>query len=486
VSRDRVGGWRAVPPSLVAAAGASVVVALFVILKLSAGFPFVFDDEHNYFAMGQLLASGEVPYRDFILEHPPLEVLLIGLCDAAFGSHYLLYKGLLLLFSVILGALLFLTVEGEHGPLAAFFSCALLFSADTYFIESTFMRGHNSGLVLVALASLLSRRQTHQWLAGVVFGLAFLTGLYAIIPFATFLAYQWLIEEQGKVLGRNVLEMLGGFCLTALSGQLLILLVAGRGYIDQVFLYQLYRSSGWDWTTQVIRETVLANAPVFVCGLLGLVLLRKKDIWHERLFLLGFVPGILSISKIFRMYFLMPIYFLAIPGGALLARICHGAKRFKPLAIVGLAAAMTVPATLSFRHYRLYNQKWEVPGVQELTETIRAGTEKDDLIFGGLVVPLFAFLTGRRVFGNALYTDIEMFDSGLLDLDVIRGALASNPRVKFVVMTDHGGYLSARGGRLNAVLSRYFRGVGGYRGAGDTVYLLRRVAVAPPGHAPTP
>ena len=96
-----------------------------------------------------------------------------------------------------------------------------------------------------------------------------------------------------------------------------------------------------------------------------------------------------------------------------------------------------------------------------------------------MATPLFSFLTDRRILGNAHITDTETFANGLLDLEALRDSLASDARIKFVIMTDHGGYLSTQNGRLIGVLSRYFRTVGAYRGVGETIYLWRRVAAEP-------
>ncbi len=450
---------------------------LFVVLKVQAGFPFLFDDEHRYFAMGQLISRGEIPYRDFLLTHPALGVLLIGLCDAVAGSHYLLYKAMLLGFSLLLTLFLFITVRTEHGPLAAFFSCGLFLSAETYLVESTFMRGFNLGLVFIGLASYLSRKQARQLLAGAVFGLAFLTGLYAIVPLATFCTYQWWTRG-----ARAAMRMTAGFLLVALPGQLVFLILAGRSYLEQVYLFHTHRNAGWEWTVEILRQVGTANVPLIACGLLGLFLLRPRSLWQERLFLCGFTPAILSFSKIFRSYFLMPIYFLSIPGGVLLARICSWQRRLTPIAVLVATLFILATGSVSFRHYLDYNRKWPIPGVEEVTDTIRSETEEGDLIFGGLVAPLFSFLTGRRVLDNALYTDMEVFNAGLLNIDHLRQELSRNRRIKFVVMTRKGGFLSAGRGLLNRTLRAYFFQVGRYRSSEETIYLLERVGAEPEAH----
>ncbi len=447
-------------------------VFAFISLKVHFGFPYLFDDEHRYFAMGQLMSRGAFPYRDFILTHPPLGVLLIALCDATFGSHYLLYKGLLLLFSIGIAALLFVTAREEYGSLAGFFSCALLLSSRTYFIESTYMRGFNLGLLLIALAAFLSRKLERQWIAGAVLGSAFLTGVYAVIPLLAFLLCQF--RWRGK---RRALEILTGFLLVALPLQIPFLLIAGRAYFDQVYLFHAKRQATWTWTFNVLRDVGPANLPLFACGIAGLFLVRAKHLWQERLLIVIFTPAILSFSKIFNSYFLLPMYFLAIAGGALLAQACTRMRNLGLALALGIGFLLAASLGHSFHHYVEYNETWVVPGVEEIATTVRAGSTPKDLIFGGVVAPLFSFLTQRGVLYNALYTDTETFAAGLLRLEDVREALRTDPRVKFVVMTNRGGYLSVRGGHLDQTLLRYFRRVGRYSGPAETLYLFERVYV---------
>jgi len=459
------------PQAALVCATAAFVFA-FVSLKVHFGFPYLFDDEYRYFAMGQLMSSGAFPYRDFILTHPPLGVLLIALCDATFGSHYLVYKGLLLLFSIAIAALLFFTVEKEYGSLAGFFSCALLLSSRTYFIESTYMRGFNLGLLLIALAAFLSRKLERQWLAGALLGSAFLTGLYAAVPLLAFTLYQFGWRDK-----RRALEMVTGFLLVALPLQLPFLLIAGRSYFDQVYLFHAKRQATWTWTFNVLRDVGPANLPLFVCGIAGLFLVRARHLWQERLVIVIFTPAILSFSKIFNSYFLLPMYFLAIAGGALLAQACARTRNLGLTLPLGIGLLLAASLGHSFHRYVEYNETWVVPGVEEIAATVRAKSEPDDLIFGGVVAPLVSFLTQRSVLYNALYTDTETFAAGLLRLEDLREALRSEPRVKFVVMTERGGYLSARGGHLNQTLLRYFRQIGRYTGPAETLYLFERAYV---------
>lgn len=280
---------------------AALLLALFVVMKSYSVRPDL-GDEAIYFYDGAALATGKLPYRDFTLAHPPLQVLLLAPLFALFGPSWWLGK-LITPLLALLSALLVLRLArrslpvrpggeaaapsvaahaGPDGPgarwegwgwaswLAGLVALGLFVTSYDVLRCSSHYTGADLGTVL-ALASLersLARRPVQ---AGLLAALAGLTGFYAA-P-APVVAGGLLFLLPGRSGRKDLLRFVlaaGGLFLAV---NLLCVAVAGRAYLDQVYLFHLAKPAHKGGNLPLWHALARDNLLLVAGGVLGALLL---------------------------------------------------------------------------------------------------------------------------------------------------------------------------------------------------------------------
>src|SRR6056297_861646 len=192
-----------------------VLVAFsFVLIKVFQ-IKFKFSDGNIYFYMGDALLRGELPYADFFLASPPLQVLVIS---GFLGVIRLL--GLKLIFLKLV-------------PIIAsvIFSFSVLTTSD-----------YSSGVHLTTMFFVISlyfvvNKKKPLW--GVVFSaLALLTRLYVAPAILGLLIYLLLKDR------KNFLRFSLSLGLLFVSINLVLLGFFGADYFESVYRYHLLKSEG--------------------------------------------------------------------------------------------------------------------------------------------------------------------------------------------------------------------------------------------------
>ncbi|MHA1575374.1 MAG: hypothetical protein ACTSXL_04465 [Alphaproteobacteria bacterium] len=96
------------------------------IIFLAIKIPFIsfkFSDENTYFLMAKQITQDQIPYKDFFLANPPLQVYLLAFFMLFINKNYLLLKLIPLVFSILTAFFVFLIGEKlwnkKHGLFAS-------------------------------------------------------------------------------------------------------------------------------------------------------------------------------------------------------------------------------------------------------------------------------------------------------------------------------------------------------------------------------
>jgi 4-amino-4-deoxy-L-arabinose transferase-like glycosyltransferase len=200
-------------------------------------------DEGTYLYAGKLVSSGQVPYRDFLLTHPPVIAYLAGLWVAVFGSGVMPARigyAILVLASTLPLSALTRTLTGSRlaGLLAmSSYTAGMLLVANmgrTIRLEPLM----NAALIAAVAVYLLAPRRA-PWLAaaGMLFALAVLVKLVAVIPIGVLLAAELWLRRDG---------LIRRWALTAAGAAAVLLpaaavLLSEPRFVEDVFVLQLER-----------------------------------------------------------------------------------------------------------------------------------------------------------------------------------------------------------------------------------------------------
>ncbi|MDY0062251.1 MAG: hypothetical protein RBU45_20735, partial [Myxococcota bacterium] len=385
-------GWRTAWRDPLAWLLVLLLTLLFATLKTYGLRPDL-GDEGIYFYDALATAQGAIPYRDYPLAHPPLNILLLAGLYLLFGPSVLLGKLLPPLCALGTGLLLLRLGRRHLGPaldrsrstpggspapapgtgwIVGLGALALYLTAFDLLRCSTHFTGANLGTLLAvwAVERALARRPLQ---AGSLVGLAALAGLYAA-PAPALAAFLLLLPAR-RAVGRFVAALAGVFA----GANLLCLVVAGRAFVDQVYLFHLAKPPHRGGNLPLWQALARDNLPLVGLGLCGLllgigVLLQRgrrapaartpapppppasssppapvsRPIAAAILALAGSAGVVLLLNRVFTYYF-VPLYpWLALLGGLYLAWVAGLARESRrlpvQLATIGLALLLTLAA----------------------------------------------------------------------------------------------------------------------------------------------
>jgi hypothetical protein len=225
-------------------------------------------DDGVYFSAAVRLVHGVVPYRDYVLVHPPLIALLlapfavlgqfVGTADAFVMAR---------LATVVVGAadvVLIGLLLRRFGTRAVVFGCAVLAldgaavrSAETIYLEPYVVLLTLSGLLVLFDGTGLAGPR-RQFVGSVLIGLACATKIWAIVPAVVLVAVAAMFPASGSrragQFGRVAAGITAGFVVPVLP----FAATAPRRFVHDVFISQLDRHGP--------RQPV----PVRVASMLGL------------------------------------------------------------------------------------------------------------------------------------------------------------------------------------------------------------------------
>ena len=368
------------------------ILLLYAFVKFQ-GISYSISDENTYFFMAKTLADGKLPYRDFFLSHPPLQILILALAIKVAGVHFILLKLVSTLFIAGAGILLYLLGKRLYGRVVGFLALLLfLFSFDSLRF-STFGSGISITLFFLVLGYYLHFLERHAF-AGASFALAVLTS-YLAAPFGAFyIGYLFFKDRKG------VLKAGLGFFGVILFALIALFSFSGWDFVEQTVLYHLAKPSSGTARFSLLFKQFLGEWLLFF-PLLFLPF-SKKARGHLILgSIVAYLLFLLSFQKPFAFYYFLLYPFLALLSASVVAGIgwmAHvkltAAKHHVVFVLFFIVAALSSYSAFSY----LIDNRQEVKAIPEMVEYINSHTTYSDSLFGDdSLVPLIALLSDRRI-----------------------------------------------------------------------------------------
>ena len=391
--------------------------AVFIAVKLSAAHYSV-SDENTYYKMGQLVAGGQVPYKDFFFAHLPLQVYLYAVVFKLFGFNLAILKLLSAAAVAVTAAFVFALTKSRIGTAMASAAAMLfLFSYGTL-LFSNYPTGLELAMPFV-IAAFYFFLQKRPLLCGLMLGISTITYQLSVLTLPIFFGAAALMLKEKKALVR----MAAGFAAVAGAVSLVFLLAAGWEFIRQVLLYHLQKPAEDIDKSDIFIRIIKTNWLLF--GLAALAVAsryRKKTTLLMSLALaLVYILAFPFIKTAFNYYLLYAFPFLAIIGGyGLLTLQEFLAERIKlrnwlaAAAVIALVALSCFFATRQFQDYDFQ----DFDSAQEIADYVKANSRQEQTIFGDdSTVPLVSLLSGREIALNYADNNAMRYRSGITDME---------------------------------------------------------------------
>jgi len=421
---------------LVLAAAGYLWAKSFALHYVSSG------DENTYYYMAKLMAGGKLFYRDFFFAHPPLQLLLLTAVYLCFGFNLVALKLTAFLPPLLGAAFLYRQFCRGKQPLAGgFFLLIFLFNYEFLKITS-----HPFGLNLTVFFLMLSLYyfiEKKPFPAGLMWGLASLTGFYAL-PWGLVPIGFYLLRGERRA---GWFLFPAGFLLTfgAVNGFLLFLW--GRRYLEPVFIYHLIKPRGRELVSDIYIQVARRNFSIFFLPFL--YLWAKKDPLRNAVLAAGllYLVFLASLNPLFTQYFMLPMPFLAWISAVSLASLLEGItvrSRRGWAAVISVLIILAVNAD-NIRRYIRHERGTGFVTVRGCVDFIEKNSAPGDLIFGHVTTaPLLALLTGRNIALDLVDTNFMRFRSGLTGLDQVLSELVQEKRLKFMITRENRLWLDPR------------------------------------------
>ena len=217
------------------ATAVTVTLALYALLK-THGMRAADGDENIYFYMANLLAHGQLPYRDFFFAHPPVHLIVPAILFKLFGFSLPLAKVIAPLAAAGAGLFAWGLARARLGRLTALFALVAFLFASELLKASTNLTGVNLTLLFIAAGTWAALTE-RLLLGGVLLGLAASTGFYAIAGFAV------LAVALAFTRWRRAARFAGGFALVFGAINLTFWAIGGDAFVDGVYRYHLLKAA---------------------------------------------------------------------------------------------------------------------------------------------------------------------------------------------------------------------------------------------------
>lgn len=412
-----------------------LILILIILIFLGIKIPqidFRYGDENIYFKMGNLIAHGQLPYQDFFLASPPLQILLISLIIFIFNFNIFLLKIIPLLFIAGSAFLIYKILNIYKQKLAGVFAVILYLFSFLILTTSDYFSGVHL-TVFLCLASIYLLFKKHPVWAGFLCALALLTRFYAAPVVLALIIFILLDKDQRKCLWKFILSS----GLIFISINLILYFIFKQNYIQDVLFYHLLKVEEqsrlgvfkffiqWDWPI-----LVLAGMAFFIIKIKKLIL-PLTGIIFTSLFLFIF-------QDIYYLYFNLLLPFIVILAGLFLAKIINISSLYKKSFFYCASGAIILAVILlSLTHLNFYLKDHantaRIDYIHDLNNFIIKNNNSQDEIYGSFeITPLVSIMTGREITSNFIDTNSKTFSTGMFNLDT-REKILKNNKTKFIL-----------------------------------------------------
>ncbi len=405
----------------------AVLSAAFFALE-ATHFRYSVSDENTYIYMAKAVSEGQLPYRDFFLAHPPLDILFLALVYAVFGFNLFVLKATSPLLIILAAAFLFKLVRDKAGGKEAVIAASLFYFSYDALRFSTFAVWivMSTALIVISIFFALNKRYV---VAGVIMAAACLTGLFSLFGALAAMAYLFVADRKGLV------RFAAAFLAVFVTANIVLLLLFKGSYVESVYYYHFAKPA--EGTNKAALFFQFAKVNPVLAGFALLFLFSRQKMRHLFVFsglivaAYGFALMFL-VGKVFVYYFLPLIPFLAIIGAHGASDMIERAGNRRSQAFAFVATAIIVSSLIS-GYYFLANTFQDFEDAGKIASYIRANSLPSDTIFGDdSITPLLAILSERKIAFSMIDSNSLRWRSGLLDInDTI--VQIKQQRVRFVI-----------------------------------------------------
>jgi len=383
-------------------------------------------DEHTYFYMGKLITKGILPYKDFFLSRPPLQVYLISVIYKIFGFNLFMLK-LVPLLSIIFSAFFIFKIMKKYSNISAIIAVLLFLFSHRVMFEATYFLGVNLTTMFTVIGFYFLMSRKRYLLSGLFFGIAGITGLYSLVP--TLVIFVVLLLKKKK----KILKFLAGFSIIFFLTNIIFILWHGAAYLHSVYLWHLFKPRIKGIAVNMFVDYFLKNIFLVLAALLFLFVKDKKKMMMVA-FISIFYAIFLVLIRSFNFYFVLLAPFLAILGGYSFDNFM---KRFRKDITIIISIILFIIFTVYALDIVLYLQNFDFLDFQSkdiIVKRILENSKPGDKIFGDVTfTPLTALLTNRDIAFNIVDTNAQRILSGSLKIDKVLERIKQE-KVKFVIV----------------------------------------------------
>ncbi len=208
---------------------ATLLLLAFLLME-SQGVGYTVTDENIYYYQANLVAQGELPYRDFFFAHPPLHILIPALFFYLFGFNLFLAKMISISAAMIAGIFVLLTARRILGRPAALIALCLYLFSFAVLNAGVNLTGINL-TVMFLMAGFYTALCGKPLSAGALTAFALSTGFYSAAAAAAMLLAALLLSPGFGL--RFAIGMFGVFGFI----NLFFYILGGSSFIEGVYLY---------------------------------------------------------------------------------------------------------------------------------------------------------------------------------------------------------------------------------------------------------
>ncbi|MBI2580612.1 glycosyltransferase family 39 protein [Candidatus Woesearchaeota archaeon] len=411
--------------------------AVFLAIKIPAA-DYAVSDENTYYKMGQLVASGQVPYRDFFFAHPPLQVYLYAVVFKLFGFNFLLLKMISAVAVVAAAAFVFAAMKDKlNAKIAAAAAALFLFSYGTL-LFSNFPTGTEIATAFAAAGFYFFMRKNFTT-SGVLLGFASVTALLSVIIMPLLLFIAVFIQKDRK----SAIKLLAGFAAVFAIINGLFLIVAKGEYLKQVLIYHLNKPAVSADKAAVFFRIMKTNAFLFIAAAIALVSRNRTKAFlvMSAVVAAAYIAAFPLLKTAFNYYLLYAFPFLAVVAGygilSLHEFLTEKAKLRKEAAFVAVALLLLLSGFAAVRGFVSYDFQ-DFPQAKDVSEYVKANSQPAQTIFGDdSTVPLVSLLSGREIALDYIDNNALRYSSGVTDLgqtlQLLQGGV-NKGELKFVIL----------------------------------------------------
>lgn len=409
-------------------------VAAFILIVLRGLKTAQPGDENVYYYMGRLISEGKIPYKDFFYAHPPLHIYLIAFIYKIFGFNIVVFKFLPMLATMMSAFFVFKIAKEKFGSTEAIIASLLFIFSYGVMFNSVFSFGVDVATMFLAIGFYLLWNKNNYVLAGVLFGLAGVTRLLALVPIAIILVSTLLSNK------KHFIKLSSAFLTIFLLVNGIFALLFGAQYLTPVYKYHTLKSFGYKENFKEYLDIIKLNWILFSSAFLLVFVKDKESIKFPLVISISYLIFLAALNKLFGFYFVVVFPFLAVIGSYNVAGIFRNPNLSKKL-LVPVSVILLLVFFWNLLSDLMFLQKIGFSGFErgrDLADFIDSNSDKDTLLFGDdSVVPLLALMTGRKIASDFVDTNNQIFISGVKNLNEVLGSLKGKDTL-FIVRSAQG------------------------------------------------